>query len=333
MPSISNELKQTLGDGAKILVTGAAGFIGSRLVQKLIAKGYHVIALDNLSVGLPLPAEGLHLTPVQADVRNVEYMARIFGQYRPDAIIHLAALHHIPTCEAKPHLALDINVIGTQVLLDLAQQHACENIIIASSGAVYDWHDGPLAEQSANLKARDIYATTKLTNEYQASTWTDRSGLRAHVARIFNVIGLNDPNAHLIPDIVKQLKNADQKCKIRLGNLTPRRDYIYVDDVARGLCAMLESMPGAALTETYNLCTGNEISVSDLVLQLGDAAGVTVELEQDPARMRKVDRPSQLGDPAKAAGKLNWTAERPFKDVLAEIISGHQEIPSLAATA
>ncbi len=316
---------------AEILVTGAAGFIGSRLVQQIVDTGLHVIALDNLSVGLPLPQQTEAITPIVADIRNAQAMSEVFDSYKPEAIIHLAALHHIPTCEAKPHLALDINVLGTQVILDQAQSSGCQNIILASSGAVYDWADGPLSEDTSPVRARDIYATTKLTNEYQLSTWTDRSGFRAHIARLFNVIGLHDPNAHLIPDIVKQLGRAEKQCVIKLGNLTPRRDYIYVDDVAAGLVAMLMHLKNSKNFDTFNLCTGSEASVSELVLMLGELAGTDVELQQDSARMRKVDRMSQLGNPSRSAQHLGWTARTSLRTALAEIVAYNAHQRDLAA--
>ncbi len=100
-----------------VLVTGAAGFVGSRLLARLSASGTHVIALDDQSVGLPLPQVSEFVTPVLADIRNRNLMRAVFNDHRPQAIVHLAALHHIPTCEANPHLALDINVMGTQILL------------------------------------------------------------------------------------------------------------------------------------------------------------------------------------------------------------------------
>jgi nucleoside-diphosphate-sugar epimerase len=272
---------------------------------------------------LLLPQASDFVTPVLADIRNRNLMRTVFADYKPQAIIHLAALHHIPTCEANPYLALDINVMGTQILLEEAAHADTKDVILASSGAVYDWANGALCEETSPLRARDIYATTKLSNEYQLFTWADRTGGRGHVARIFNIVGLNDPNGHLIPDILKQLDQAGSgEAVINLGNIKPKRDYIYVDDVAAGLFAMLNGLTDGSSQDVFNLCTGNELSVADLVYLLGDIVGVKVRIEQDPARMRKIDRLQQLGKPDKMKSQYGWVAEYDIRDALTIIARG-----------
>ncbi len=306
-----------------VLVTGAAGFVGSRLLEKLVALGTHVIALDDQSVGLPLPLSSDLISPVLADIRNRNLVRAVFADYKPQAIIHLAALHHIPSCENNPYLALDINVMGTQILLEEAAQAGTKDIILASSGAVYDWADGALCEDASPLRARDIYATTKLANEYQLFTWTDRTGGRGHVARIFNIVGLNDPNGHLIPDMLKQLEQAGSgEIVIKLGNMKPKRDYIYVDDVAAGLLAMLKGLPNGANQDVFNICTGNELSVAELVYLLGEIVGVKVRIEQDTARIRKIDRLQQLGKPEKLKSHYGWVADYDIRQALTIIAAG-----------
>jgi nucleoside-diphosphate-sugar epimerase len=307
----------------RVLVTGAAGFVGSRLLERLTATGCHVIALDDMSVGLPLPPMSALVTPILADIRNRNLIRAVFADHKPQAIVHLAALHHIPTCEAKPHLALDINVMGTQILLEEAAQGGTKDVILASSGAVYDWTDGALSEDQSPLRARDIYATTKLANEYQLFTWCDRTGGRGHVARLFNVVGLNDPNGHLIPDILKQLNQAGSgEAIIHLGNIKPKRDYIYVDDVASGLFTMLQGLAEGADQDIFNVCSGNELTVAELVYLLGDIMGVKVRIEQDPARMRKVDRLQQLGNPAKMKSCYGWSTQFDVRAALTVIAKG-----------
>src|SRR5262245_35287580 len=213
-----------------VLVTGGAGFIGTRVVARLRRRHIRTIVVDNGYVGLPLPAPENDLIPLKIDIRDRAALASVLSEHRPGSIVHLAAVHHIPTCEREPHLALDVNVLGTQSLLDAAAEVVVKNIVFASSGAVYKWENGPLDETRTRTDATDVYSISKLTNEYQLACWAGRVGARAHIARVFNTIGEGDPNGHLIPDILAQLSR--QNDVVRLGNITPKRDYIDDDDVA-----------------------------------------------------------------------------------------------------
>src|SRR5262249_12299005 len=280
-----------------VLVTGGAGFIGTRVVARLRRRHIRTVVVDNGYVGLPLPAPDDGLVPLKIDIRDRAALASVLSEHKPDGIVHLAAVHHIPTCEREPHFALDVNVLGTQSLLDAAADVGVKNIVFASSGAVYKWEDGPLDEMRTRTGATDVYSISKLTNEYQLACWAGRVGGRAHIARVFNTIGERDPNGHLIPDILAQLNR--QNDVVPLGNITPKRDYIYVDDVADGFVALLEGLHEGKAVDHFNLCTGQELSVGELVSLIGRLLGVNVRVESDPARMRKSDRPQQLGDPSK----------------------------------
>jgi len=306
----------------RILVTGGAGFIGSRLVTRLARHASRVTVVDDLSAGLPLPDADAVVAPVAADIRDPQAMDAIFAEARPEVVVHLAAIHHIPTCTAEPRRALDVNVVGTQTVLDAAGRHGTRMAVIASSGAVYGWQDGSLKED-ALLDPRDTYALGKLANEHQLAVWTRRTGARGRVARIFNAVGPGDPNAHLVPDVLRRLAAAvpagDGAIRLPLGNTETRRDYVHVDDIADGL-AILTCDADAASFAAYNLCTGRELSVRQLVERLAGLTGQTVRIERDPALVRPDDRPSQLGDPARTAERLGWRARRTVEDALALIV-------------
>jgi UDP-glucose 4-epimerase len=140
----------------RLLVTGSAGFIGSRLVPRLLAQGGRVLGFDDLSLGQPTPLAADAFAFQQGDVRDAAAVRAAFERFRPTHLVHLAALHHIPTCDAEPVRAVDVNVVGTQVLLDAAQDVECGRVVFASSGAVYDWCDGPLTPGRTPLRPRDM---------------------------------------------------------------------------------------------------------------------------------------------------------------------------------
>ena len=310
----------------RILVTGGAGFIGHRVVALLAARGQSVAVIDDLSVGKNMPQPSDLVTPYQADIREVAAMQRILGEVKPDAVIHLAALHHIPSCEREPHRATDINILGTQTLLDAMAIHNVSQLVLASSAAVYDWTPTALIEDETPLRATDVYSLCKLTNEQQVTLWANKYGARASLARIFNVIGHDDPNGHIIPDILAQLGQGSEPANVKLGNTAPKRDYTHADDTARGIVALLDHLGQGANVEAYNLSFGVEYSVTDLVATIGEYLGREITITHDPSRVRKVDRLHLLGDTRKAVEATGWRAEIDFKQALTRILD--QLVPS-----
>ena len=318
-----------------VLVTGGAGFIGSRVVPRLEQLGVKQIVVDNGYVGIPLPAAREGVVPISADIRDGEAMRRIMAEHRPNVILHLAAVHHIPTCEREPHLAFDVNVMGAQTLLDAMAATGVENIVFTSSGAVYQWVDGPLVESDTPTGATDVYSITKLSGEYQVSGWAGRTGGRAHIARLFNTIGTADPNGHLIPDLLDQMTASSNDVTVRLGNTKPKRDYIHVDDVADAFVALVQGLSEGNAVETFNICSGQEETVAGLVEMMGGLLGVNVLIESDPSRFRKIDRLQQLGAPEKISSRRDWHAKITVREALARIMTdlGHKVDSDFASRA
>lgn len=285
----------------KVLVTGGAGFIGSAVCAQLNDHGYTVHVLDDLSFGRR------HLAPVsddrfhQVDIRDRAAVMRVFGQVRPDKVLHLAAVHFIPYCNEHPVEASEINICGTINVLDACESNGCKQVFVASTAAVYPILDRAVNETDAT-GPMDIYGITKLATEKLVSEFHLRTGICSIVCRFFNAFGPNETNPHLIPEIQRQILSGSRVLK--LGNLEPKRDFIHTEDMARAVSALLASCQSGY--EVFNLGRGIEYSVREVVEAFQRSLGEAIRIEVDPARVRKVERMHLLADVSKLKQRTGW---------------------------
>jgi UDP-glucose 4-epimerase len=286
----------------KILITGGAGFIGSAVVPALLKENYDVYVLDNLSFGnrefIDIPDSHFSL----ADIRNAEEVEEIIAELNPEIVVHLAAIHFIPYCNQHPFEAADTNIRGTMNVLNACKKTASlKKFFFASTAAVYPISDEPVSETHV-LHPLDIYGLSKLTGEYLCKKFHMESGIDTIVCRFFNAFGPNETNPHLIPEIEKQLKEGLRT--IRLGNLTPKRDFIHTFDMASAFKHLLK-LEGVGY-DTFNLGRGIEYSVVEIVEAFGRQLKEEIKIEVDPARVRKVERQHLLADVSKLKEKAGW---------------------------
>lgn len=297
------------------LLIGGAGFVGSHLADACLAADHEVVVYDNFSKGKRefLP-DDKRLTLIEADILDASVLQRVVAEYRPQTVFHLAAIHFIPECEANPSHAIRTNIEGTQNVLN-ACKGSDARLVFASTGAIYDPDiTGPLSEE-ARIRTGDVYGITKNSAEELVRYHVKKGFGSVVIARLFNVVGTRETNQHLIPVIMEQLANGGRR--IELGNLYPRRDYVHVQDVA-GALLHLSGIPLPAPVETYNVGSGIEHTVSELVEMCADLIGEPIEVVSVPERRRKYDRPNQLADIGRIA-QTGWTPARKVKQALEEI--------------
>ncbi len=298
----------------RTLVIGGAGFVGSHVCEALLAAGNDVIVLDNLSRGhrdyVPHGAEF-----IWGDIREPSWQQVLRP---PDAIVHLAAIHHIPTCDLDPAHAYDVNVLGFQRVLDAARTWNVKRVVAASSGAVYAPTLSGALHEDLPTAPQNPYGISKLANEmmlrHATQTWL-REGV---CVRLFNVVGPRETNEHLIPDILRQLSSD----VIVLGNLAPRRDFIHVHDAARAFAILANT----TLPESYNVFnvgTGCEHSVADVARLALEAAGKTGEVRSRETLQRSIDRPSQRADFARLSALTGWRPTKNLPDALRDALAHH----------
>lgn len=295
-------------------MTGGAGFIGSHLVERLVAAGERVAVLDDLSRGRRAwlhPEAELH----EVDIRDSAALTRVVAQVAPEVVVHLAAMHFIPAVEGAPELAREVNVNGTRGLLGALGQRPPELLLFASTGAVYPDRRGPI-DETCTPQPLDLYGKTKLQGERLVAELGESTGTRCIVARIFNVVGRRETNAHVVPELIGQLRREEEP--VRLGNLEPRRDYTDVVDVAAALHRLLSATSGAT---TFNLGSGHSVSVADLVHVCEQVLGRPIALEIEPRRRRSQDRAELVADPRLIRETTGWQPTRSLRETLSELLT------------
>lgn len=177
----------------RVVVTGGAGFVGKELVRTLQPTA-EVLVADRLRYGMPdwlaSPPDGVRLS--QVDIRDAAAIRGVIDEFRPDAVVHLAAIHYIPECDADPPLAVSTNVAGTVNVLAACPPGT--RVVFASSGAVYEPDEAPHQEMVSSLKPADIYGITKLQGEAYVRAFAADHGLSCGIVRLFNVIGPGETN-------------------------------------------------------------------------------------------------------------------------------------------
>jgi len=289
----------------RIVVTGGAGFVGRELIRLLHDTGEEVLVADRLRYGMPdwlqTPPEGVRLS--QVDIRDAPAIRGVIEDFRPDAVVHLAAIHYIPECDADPPLAVSTNVTGTVNVLAACPPGT--RFVFASSGAVYEPDEAPHQEMVSSLKPADIYGITKLQGEAYVRAFAADHDLSCGIVRLFNVIGPGETNPHLLPAIIAQLRDGAQS--IDLGNTWPKRDYIDVRDAAAGFAAVARGAnPPGVDCEVVNLGSGQQYSVDDILARMRSVLGLSFEVRQDPRRMRAVDRPYLGADISRIREVFDW---------------------------
>jgi UDP-glucose 4-epimerase len=289
------------------LVTGGAGFIGSHVVEALLARGDEVHVLDDLSRGrrenVPEGAT-LHV----ADIREPD---EAFEAARPEAVLHLAAQVDVRVSVERPDFDADVNVLGTLRILEAARAHDAKVVFASTGGAIYGECDGPAAEESPRQPLAP-YGASKLCGEEYLATWNRLYGT-SHVAlRLGNVYGPRQQphgEAGVVAIFMGLLRDGGTPRIYGDGSQT--RDYVYAGDVARAMVLALGHDGGV-----YNVGTARETSVLELYDAIQAASGVRREPEHAEPRLGELQR--SVLDVSLAARELDWRPELSLDEGLAE---------------
>lgn len=290
----------------KVLVTGGAGFIGSHLVDELLARGHTVTVLDDLSSGsmnnLKDHANDPALRFIRGDIRDAKAVERAMADI--DAVIHEAAMVSVPRSVKDPELASSVNVGGTLSMLRASLNRGVERFVYPSSCAVYGEQEKLPIPEDAPPKPLSPYASSKLMAEENCRKFFEREGLETVCLRYFNVYGPRQSGGEYAGVMIKFLERlrADRP-PIIYGDGEQTRDFVYVSDVARATLLALER--NGAAGEVINIGTGRETSINRLCeVFLQVSAKEHLKPVHEPARPGDILR--SLADISRAGKVLGY---------------------------
>lgn len=268
----------------RVLVTGADGFIGSHLTEALLDKGYAVRALSQYnSFNNWGWLEEIHhpdLEVVTGDVRDPNYCREITRGI--DTVYHLAALIAIPYSYVAPDSYVDTNIKGTLNMCQAARDNGVRRIVVTSTSEVYGTAIRVPIDEGHPKQPQSPYSATKIGADAIALSFHNAFELPVVVARPFNTYGPRQSARAIIPTIISQIASGQREIKV--GDLSPTRDFNFVLDTAAGFIALgeAEGVEGKEI----NIATGTEISMRDTLSLIAEIMGCDVEYVVDPARLR-----------------------------------------------
>lgn len=307
----------------KILVTGADGFIGSHLTEELVKQGFDVKAF---SLYNSFNTWGWLDTLPQDIMENVEVFT---GDVRDpngvreamkgtDAVFHLAALIAIPFSYHSPDAYVDTNIKGTLNVLQAAKQLDLDKVLITSTSEVYGTAQYAPIDESHPYQGQSPYSATKIGADRLAESFYRSFGLPVAIVRPFNTYGPRQSARAVIPTIITQLLAGKEE--IRLGSLTPTRDFNFVKDTAQGFIEIYRS--DKTVGEEINIATQNEISIGELAEELIKQINPQAKIVCDEERLRpeKSEVNRLLGSNEKIKMLTDWEPRFTFEEGLAQTI-------------
>jgi UDP-glucose 4-epimerase len=317
-------------DGARVVVTGGAGTIGSHIVDAALAAGAsEVVALDALLRGVPENLAGALATRrarlVEVDIRDREAVrANMDGA---NFVFHQAALRWT-RCEEQPRECHEVMVDGTFNVLEAAADAKVDRVVLASSAVVYGDPIRLPFDEDHPLNGTKMYAAAKAANEQTARAFAHLSDLRTTTLRYFNVYGpRQDIRSKYVEVMVRWLDLIDQgKPLVLFGDGSSSVDFVYVEDVARANLLGCTAKSGNALV---NVCSGVEIKMSDLATLLLELTGSTVGVEYRPQPAGALSA-RRYGDPRRAREQLGFVARTGLREGVQRLIAWRRDALALS---
>jgi UDP-glucuronate 4-epimerase len=308
-----------------ILVTGAAGFIGSHVSAALLARGQRVVGVDNFDPYYELALkernvrdtmsraanDAFHLA--EGDICDTDAMRRVFESHRPSSVIHLAARAGVRPSIADPVGYSRVNVVGTSVLLEEARRAGCERFVMASSSSVYgNLASAPFREDADVSAPISPYAATKRACELIGHTHWHLTGMPTACLRFFTVFGPRQrPDLAISLFLARALRNEPI---VMFGDGSTSRDYTYIDDIVRGVLAAHDRIDKHGF-RIWNLGNSAPVSLRDMIATIQKITGRELSVTTRPMQPGDVER--TYADLTRSAAELDFRPTTPFAEGVA----------------
>jgi GDP-4-dehydro-6-deoxy-D-mannose reductase len=302
----------------RVLVTGAEGFVGGHVLTTLCEQSHEPVALHFADRPLREDVEW-H----RCDLRDRTQVHRVIRRTKPEAVIHLAAISHVPDAQSASEIAFATNVGGALNLLE-ALSEVCPGItfVFVSSGEVYGSvaiEDIPIKE-SLNPAPTNVYGLTKLCGENLAGYYRRRGFLATTTVRPFSQFGPRQTDRFVCSSFARQVARVmlgKASPVVRVGNLSVRRDFTDVRDMAQAYTGLLKQNEGPG---PYNISSGTSISIKDVLKTLIDLSGRDIHVSVDSERIRSIDIPEMCGDSTLFRSFTGWAPRFTLRQSLQDIL-------------
>ncbi len=316
-------------DERSILVTGGAGFIGSHLVDALLARGETVVCLDNLNAFYAPEIKRLNQEHhrdyhtyhfYEGDIRDGDFVEQVFKEWDIGTVVHLAALAGVRPSLKQPALYTEVNVLGTQNLLEAATRNKVAQFVFASSSSVYGNNEKiPFAETDNVDQQISPYGATKKMGEVLCYTFHHLHQLPMLCLRFFTVYGPRQRPEMAIHKFVRLMFNGDPIPVY--GDGSTARDYTYIEDIITGIIKVLEVKEGYTI---YNLGNSEPVKLKDLITVIGEVLDVTPRLDFQPLPKGDVQR--TYADITRARQHLDYEPKTHLHDGIISFVDWYREM-------
>lgn len=308
----------------RVLVTGAAGFIGSNLTRHLLDQGNIVVGVDNFDnfydpqlkrANISNLLKNSNFVLCEGDIRDSAFIDEVMATHKPDAVVHLAARAGVRPSIEQPVLYYDVNVTGTLVLLEAMRNHGIKNMAFASSSSVYGNNKKtPFAETDNVDNPISPYAATKKADELLCYTYHHLYGFNIFCLRFFTVYGHNQRPEMAIQQFGRLIREG--KTITMYGDGNSRRDYTYIDDIVDGITASIERLKGY---EIINLGNHDTIALKDLIDLIAKTLGREAIIKQLPLQPGDVN--ITYADITKASKLLGFQPKHSIREGLEKMFA------------
>jgi len=301
----------------KIIVTGGGGFVGSNIVDKLLKSGHEVLVIDNWSSGSieNLPKEVLGRN-VLVDLQDYNLLAFSFELFRPDLVIHCAALMGVVSSHLQPELSLDNNVKGTLNVLEAMKFCGCKKIIYMSTSHVYGLTEDYPCKETSKLTTTSPYAESKKTGEEYVKLYKRTCNFNYTILRLGNCYGPNLKRG-FIYNVIKGLVEFNDVTIY--GDGTDTRDYVYIGDVCEAVILAIDNIQNL----TFNISYGQETKSCEIYQIAQELVGIDRDYKMATSRNNDVSR--IFLNVKLALDKLNWHAKTSLKEGIAKNIDWYKQ--------